>query len=284
MTSSKVHCLLYTIVAIIQLLIIAGSVQELHATDSKVKRQLPLSTDCDPQKPNTCYKGDLIAEDVADCNKKGRFSFITTCQPINNYKFSSVVDLPDVSKNGIDCVADTSRPVICGSPGSNTRCVCDKAFDWRRPKETLINRCRCQYWPTVDVRKNKPSYCQQFDHGGASGVHFYTCCNNCNDPLDNSCNRKDYQGGGSEGDYCGDCGENTPKGGGRETYAYNCVSCEQQSICENECNGEFSGIPKNVPGFCPRWAGCFRRCCVKAEERLRSDIKLSIMEYLFERD
>ena len=282
MTSSRTHCFLYTITAIIQLLFLASSVQELQATVNEVKRDLPLSTDCDPRKPDSCYKGDLLAEDVADCKRQGHLSRFKMCHPVNDHKFSSVVDLPDVNKSGIDCIADTSLPVICGSPGSDTRCVCDKAFDWRRLKETLFNQCRCQYWPKIDVRKNKPSYCRQFDHGGTSGIHFYTCCNNCNDSLDKSCNGKDYQGGGSKGDYCGSCGENTPKGSGRETYAFNCVSCEQQSACEKKCNREFLGLTELVPGLCPRWSGCFRRCCVKAEQRLRSDVRL--MEYLFERD
>ena len=44
--------------------------------------------------------------------------------------------------------------------------------------------------------------------------------------MDGTCDGIDYQGGGSKGDYCGSCGENTPKGGGRETYAFNCISCE----------------------------------------------------------
>ena len=283
MTSGKnAQYFLYTITAVVQLLILASSVQEIHATVNKVKRDLPLSTACDPRKLDTCHKGDLITESVADC-KRMPDSSLKMCHPINDYEFSSVVDLPDTSKNGIDCVADTSRPVTCGSPGSDTRCVCDKAFDWRRPKETAFHQCRCQYWPKIDIRKNQPSYCRQFDHGGTSGVHFYTCCNNCNDPTDRSCDGKDYQGGGSKGDYCGGCGENTPKGGGRETYAFNCVSCEQQSACEKKCNGEFYGLTALMPGFCPRWSGCFRRCCVEAEQKL-SDARLSLMEYLLKRN
>ena len=285
MVSSRAHIFLYVIkvVCIVQLTILANGVQDLHATVSKFKRELPLSTSCDPRQQDSCYKGDLIAESVADC-KKMPDSLFKMCHPINDYDLSSVVDLANTSENGIDCVADTSCPVICGSPGSDTRCVCDKAVDWRRLKETLFNQCRCQYWPKIDSRKNQPSYCMQFDHGGKSGIHFYTCCNNCNDPTGSSCDRTDYQGGGSKGDYCGGCGENTPKGGGRLTYAFNCVSCEQQSICENKCNREFFGLTELVPGFCPRWAGCFRRCCLDAEQSLR-DARLGLMmEYLFERN
>lgn len=280
-----------SITAVVQLLILASTVQELHAkttNQDKVKRDLPLSTSCDPRIPDSCYKADLIDKSVADCKKEpsdSLNSLLKMCHPINDYKYSSVVDLPNTSKNGIDCVADTSLPIMCGSPGSDTRCVCDKAFDWRRPEETIFNKCRCQYWPKVDVRENQPSYCRQFDHGGTSKIHFYTCCNNCNDPSDRSCDKRDYQGGGSNGDYCGGCGENTPKGGGRLTYAFNCVSCKQQSICEKKCNEKFFGLLKLVPGFCPMWSGCFRRCCIAAEQSLR-DARMSIMEYmhLFESD
>ena len=268
---SEVCCFLYSISIITQLVILATSVQEIDAT-VKVKRELPVSTACDPRKLDTCYKGDLIAESIADC-KKTTDSFFKTCHPKNDWTFSSVVDSPDVSKNGVDCVADVSLPVTCGTLGSDTRCVCDKAFDWRRLKETALNQCRCQYWPEVDVRKNRPSYCRQFDHGGKSGVHFYTCCNNCNDPQDTiSCYGKDYQGGGSNGDYCRGCGENTPQGGGRETYAFNCVSCKQQNICEKKCDQEFFGWTALVPGFCPRWSGCFRRCCIEAEQRVHARV------------
>ena len=235
------------------------------------KRQLPLQTTCDLRRPGDCYKGDLIDTEVADCKKT---SFIRTCDPINDdYKLSSVIDVPDVSKHGVDCVGDGSRPITCGGAGTDTRCVCDKAVDVKRIKSTVANQCRCQYWPQHDPRKDKPSYCTQYDNGGTTGVHFYICCNNCNDPLDGSCNKKDYQGGGSEGNYCGACGTNTEDGGGRETYSFNCVSCSQQSACEKQCNKKYGGIWANIPGFCPKWARCFRECCIEAEEELNAEIQ-----------
>lgn len=257
----------YFYITILAVLLLT-SVSETHGK-AKVKRQLPVSTLCDPRQQESCYKGDLISEGIADCKKT---SLLKTCKPINNRLFSSVVDLPNTSNNGVDCVGDTSRPMVCGSPGSNTRCVCDKAVDWKRK---LFNQCRCQYWPTVDVRKNRPSYCTQYDNGGKSGVHFYTCCNNCND-VDSSCRGRDYQGGGSKGDYCDACGLHTSDGGGRATYSFNCVSCDQQRACELKCNGKFNGLFAKIPGFCPKWSRCFRECCIEAdnnEQRLKAELQ-----------
>ena len=231
-------------------------------SDATNKRELPLSYDCNPNR-GTCYKGDLIAESLADCEKDSLF---TTCNPINDYSLSTVVDVPDVSKHGVNCVSK-NKPITCGAAGTDTRCVCYKAVDYKKPKETLFNQCRCQYWPDKDVRMNQPSYCTQFDHGGASGVHFYTCCNNCNDD-DSSCDGRAYQGGGTTGDdYCAKCGQNSASGSGRITYRFSCGSCNQQSYCQDYCDKRALGITMYTPGLCPAWAGCFRGCCVGSQKR-----------------
>ena len=229
------------------------------------KRELPLSYSCDPRTAGSCYKGDLVSTTVADCKKD---SIFVTCDPINDYSFSSVVDVPDVSKHGVNCVPVNSGVRFkCGSE-HDTRCVCYKAVDYKKPKETLFNQCRCQYWPAVDTRMNQPSYCTQYDHGGTSGIHFYTCCDNCNDGDDTSCDGHTYQGGGSTGSYCSSCGQHSQSGGGRVTYRFNCVSCSQQKRCEDECNKDW--VAKDVPTQCPRWSGCFRGCCVKASGKHQS--------------
>ncbi len=232
-------------------------------TPRKEKRELPLSFNCDPRIPGSCYKGDLISERVSDCERDAEGLFNRwTCDPINDYSLSNVVDVPDVTAHDVDCVPIHSRPIRCGSLGTDTRCVCNQAYDIKGP---LFNHCRCQYWPSVDVRMFSPSYCTQWDHGGTSGLHFYGCCNNCNDD-DPSCDGETYQGGGSTEAYCGQCGQNSPSGGGRITYRYNCASCTQQRYCERKCDDLWSGLPKSVPGLCPKWIGCFRGCCLEAEK------------------
>lgn len=243
-------------------------ISDVSSATDRTRRELPLSYDCNPNQQGSCYKGDLISQSLADCNRDAAWYNLYTCNPLNDLSLSSVVDLPDVDRHGVDCVADRSRPIICGASGTNTRCVCDKAVDYKRPKETVFHQCRCQYWPDVDIRQDLPSYCTQFDHGGTSGIHFYTCCNNCNESdTDSSCDGETYQGGGSGGArYCGNCGQNSQLGGGRITYRFNCVSCNQQRACERKCNDEFFGLTEITPGLCPRWSGCFRGCCVKAEQ------------------
>ena len=232
-----------------------------HISTPEIAR-LPLNKSCNLLEQG-CFKGDLIDVKIADCKRDGPNVNLQTCDPINDLLFSSVVDLPDVKKHGVSCNADTECPIICGAPESDTRCVCDKPVDWNRPKETILHRCRCQYWPTVDTRESQPSFCTQFDHGGKTKVHFYICCNNCQD-KDTSCNGYTYQGGGSRDAYCDVCGKNTQLGGGRATYAFNCVSCSQQNACEEKCDREWMGIPNQLPGLCPKWAACFRGCCVNA--------------------
>ena len=226
------------------------------------KRELPLSYSCDPRTDGSCYKGDLVSTSVADCEKDydSWWKAIFTCFPINDYTLSSVVDIPDVSKNGIDCVPVTGDvPFTCGSE-YDTRCVCDKTVDYKKLSETSA-KCRCQYWPVIDARMNHFSFCTQYDHGGTSGIHFYTCCDNCDDE-DTSCDGHTYHGGGSTDDYCSTCGQHSTLGGGRVTYRFNCVSCNQQQRCEEECDRNW--VSKNIPGLCPDWAGCFRECCIKA--------------------
>ena len=240
------------------LLTVAASAEGLK------KRELPLSDNCNPHIAGSCYKGDLISTSIADCKRHlTRFTCKRTCNPINNLHLSSVVDVPDVRIHGVECLPVNGQiNITCGTPGTDTRCVCDKTWYFKP------NECRCQYWPAEDTRKSKPSYCTQYDHGGTSGVHFFTCCNNCAD-NDSSCDGDTYDGGGSTSAYCGQCGVNSPLGGGRITYRFNCVNCTQQRECERMCDSEWCGFPEDIPGLCPRWAGCFRGCCVEAAKRAR---------------
>lgn len=223
------------------------------------KRELPLSSSCDPRISGSCFKADLVSTSVADC-KRENFLSLSTCKPINDYSLSNVVDVPDVTA-GQACNPTSGLPIRCGSE-YDTRCVCDSGADYKKPLATLANQCRCQYWPEVDIRKNKPSYCTQYDHGGETNLHFFACCDNSND-QDSSCSGQTYQGGGSSGDYCSSSGLSNAAGGGRITYRFNCVSCNQQETCRNRCN--MNKFSTNVPGLCPLWAGCFRGCCTKAD-------------------
>ena len=231
------------------------------SASAKEKRELPLSFNCNPSINDSCVKGDLIDTSIADCKKDRWYRF--NCNPVNNsrYPFSSIVDVPDTSGwNVADCVPDYDKPMVCGAT-NDTRCVCDSPFDINRIQ---FDTCRCQYWPTIDERSNEPSYCTQYDHGGTSGIHFFICCNNCDDDDNFTCNATTYQGGGSTDDYCGPCGLSSKEGGGRITYRFNCVSCEQQRKCEEYCDKRWFGLTAVVPGLCPQWAGCFRKCCIAA--------------------
>ena len=244
------------------------------------KRQLPLKLDCNVQSTATsdrCYKGDLIDESIADCKKT---SLLVTCDPINKYPFSTTTDVPDVRKHGVNCVPVSGKPVRCGD--ADTRCVCDAPVDFtsavRRPY--FANRCRCQYWPSTDTRESRPAVCRQYDHGGTSGVHFYACCNNCND-ADTACDGDTYQGGGSTNNYCGTCGNRRPsEQHSRHTYTFNCESCSQQRQCRDYCNRRHP-LAKSIPGLCPKWAGCFRGCCLSINPSNRGKRSATVNQTLF---
>lgn len=230
--------------------------------------QLPLRLDCNvsssTQQGKCCHKGDLIDESIADCSKTPS---IYSCDPVDKVRFSTSVGVPDVDAHGVNCVPVSGKPVRCGD--TDTRCVCDAPVDvtskLRRPY--IGNHCRCQYWPSSDIHDSQPAVCKQYDHGGVSGLHFFTCCDNCND-LDTSCDGDTYQGGGTTDKLCGTCGNRVlfknSKKCSRHTYTFNCGSCWHQRQCRNHCNNN-EPCAKVLPGLCPKWTGCFRDCCLNVQ-------------------
>ena len=301
MIVSRIH--LQFFLAFICSAILLHVVTAASSTDKRErnKRELPLSRNCDPREPGSCFKADLVNKKVANCEKDAHlWEIFSTCKPINDLLASSVVDIANKSK-GKDCVpVNVKGGFRCSDSRTHTRCVCDKRL--------IASQCRCQYWPKNDVRENQPSFCTQYDHGGQEKslknisegifkvklngtlkgillklngtlkgklkeiynkkvkVHFYTCCNNCNDDNDiqsNPCDNHTYHGGGSTYNYCSKCGTN--KGGGRATYRFTCNSCDKQRECEDLCNTNL--ISPYILGFCPKWSGCFRKCCISGRNR-----------------
>ena len=105
---------------------------------------------CDPRKPATCQKGDLISASIAHCRvncKTGpllpieiRSCRIRQCVPHRHIATQRIIDVPH-HRESSRCDAVKGLPVTCGF--KNTRCVCDG-----KPDATYFtDRCRCQYWP-----------------------------------------------------------------------------------------------------------------------------------------
>lgn len=220
-----------------------------------VEGLLPTNQNCDPTAASVgskCEKGDLVAPHIADCDFVHTEAHPISCTADGNTgRVISWVVAPE--KDNLCQPVKKNVKFICGSKGSNTRCVCsDYKVEW--------NNCRCQYWTEVTPGENQPSFCTTHYLGGSSKVHQYSCCNNCHKettyPLSSNkvCEGVTYQGG-SSGSYCGQCGQ--ALGGGRLKWFFNCVNCSIQNQCEALCN-------KKVPtmaGFCWKWASCFKGCC-----------------------
>lgn len=68
--------------------------------------------------------------------------------------------------------------------------------------------------------------CHLNKNGGTSRIHDYICCNNCDQPNP-TCDGRTYQGG-SDGDYCGKCGEDIS--GGKQYYRYILFSLDPNSL------------------------------------------------------
>ena len=220
---------------------------------SLAKRVLPTSKKCDPR-VQACRKGDWVSEDIAACEYRGNKA---TCDAANTgTSFSWIVD----EDNNNNCRPSSQNLAFtCGDPGTHTRCVCSDTniFYNLFRNVPLHNQCKCQYWPDEDIGFNFPAFCTGYYTGGESTVHHWICCDNCHDREVNTCDRITWQGG-SDLDYCGACGEST--GNGRVKYYFNCGSCAEQQRCHKECNSPFG---MTWPGFCWKWADCFRDCCLK---------------------
>ena len=208
------------------------------------KRVLPVNEECNPTS-GTCVKGDLIKTSVADCEFQKSSWYMYSCTASNNVWTHWVVE-PE--KNG-NCLPMNGKKIKCGAIGSKTRCVCNSPILGR-------NTCRCQYWTQETPGASQNAFCTAYYiDAGTSGLHHYTCCNNCNDPS-TSCDGRTYHGGSSMS-YCGTCGK--PTGGGRVEYYFNCKDCQTQSKCADMCDNNFPGA--TLPGLCWKWVDCFAGCC-----------------------
>ena len=222
----------------------SGSEETLEV--GRTKRLLPDNEHCDPRR-GECKKGDWVDDDIADCDYDWSLTS-WTCDVRGASIFSWEVE-PDEDDR---CKPVGGKPIRCGDPGTNTRCVCSGY-------KIQFNTCVCQYWTEETPGENEPVFCTGYYRGGTSGVHHWACCNNCNDITSISCDGVTYQGGSSN-NYCGTCGTNIAENKGRKKYYFNCGSCAFQSACQTECNDKAFGLT-TLPGLCWKWLDCFYGCC-----------------------
>ena len=108
---------------------------------------------CDPTRPWTCRKGDLIRPNLAHCKidcSTGpllpiylRACAIRQCKaPFQERTVNRVVDVPRNEESSL-CRPVKGLPVECGALGTDTRCVCDG----KPTGSDFTDHCRCQFWP-----------------------------------------------------------------------------------------------------------------------------------------
>ena len=109
---------------------------------------------CDPTRPWTCRKGDLIKPSLAHCKidcSTGpllpiylRACAIRQCKvPFQERTVIRTVDVPRSEESSL-CKPVKGLAVECGAFGTDTRCVCDGK---PAPNSGFTDRCRCQFWP-----------------------------------------------------------------------------------------------------------------------------------------
>lgn len=227
------------------------SVRSSHPFHEDRVLLLPNNQKCSPIK-GSCNKGDLLDPDVADCELHRNHNSILvplTCSAKNSGGIISWVIGPD--KNDFCKPKRKGVKFLCGSSGTNTRCVCS---DYK----LQLNTCRCQYWTETTPGQDELGFCTAQYLGGNTHVHHYACCNNCIKGR-STCNNVTYEGG-SSGSYCGKCGQ--PLGGGQLKWYFNCVNCSVQESCRKKCDK----VVSTIPGLCWKWVNCFKGCCTKMSQ------------------
>lgn len=134
----------------------------IRVVDSITHCSIDDGEQCDPARPWTCKKGDLINPKIAHCVidcKTGpllpiwaRACAIRQCRPPHHQDHLRIVDVPLIEESSI-CKPVEKLPVVCGNRDTNTRCVCDG----KPNRADFTDRCRCQYWPDQWGHRQKDS-------------------------------------------------------------------------------------------------------------------------------
>jgi hypothetical protein len=103
-----------------------------------------------------------------------------------------------------------------------------------------------------------PGQCATYRWGGISGLHWYACCNNCNQGV-STCDGVTYQSATSTA-YCAKCGIDTKKGDGTSHATYPCGGCQGQERTRKKCLSNIRSVFQ-IPGLCWAFAKCFKSKC-----------------------
>ncbi|XP_066296291.1 uncharacterized protein [Branchiostoma lanceolatum] len=117
--------------------------------------------------------------------------------------------------------------------------------------------------------------CCYFKWGGKSGLHYYICCNNCDEnngqPV---CDGTTYDGA-SDGDYCGHCG--VDKGNAKKKIStFDCGGCDGQTKVKKACDKKHKNL---IPGFCWKYSDCFEKGCKNLLKAIGNNSTIDDMDY-----
>ncbi|XP_078664161.1 uncharacterized protein LOC144907230 [Branchiostoma floridae x Branchiostoma belcheri] len=163
------------------------------------------------------------------------------------------------------CVAVAAALLMVQSSGQETGLVRDLQVQSSGQETGLVRETSGRQVRTVPAPPQ--GECVHITGGGTSGVHFYVCCNNCDESGGNpTCDRTTYQGA-SAGRYCGHCGAD--EGNGKwDLHHFKCGGCAGQSQVQETCNKEYAWV---FPGTCWVWSSCFKnRCKKRFQQKARS--------------
>ncbi|CAH1796399.1 unnamed protein product, partial [Owenia fusiformis] len=112
--------------------------------------------------------------------------------------------------------------------------------------------------------------CMNCRWGGKTGLHFYTCCNNCDEPESKCKKDQIVYDGASRGKYCGPCGEDTAAGNAticnkEASKTYKCGGCDGQLKVKSKCDDIWLF---QIPGLCWAWQICFNKLCKEVDGKI----------------
>ncbi|XP_074645809.1 uncharacterized protein LOC141902067 [Tubulanus polymorphus] len=166
------------------------------------------------------------------------------------------------------CAGQKEVAALCSRWWNNIKGLCwyfaecfrNKCIDkYGSPPSPSAQLALCERWPRKAGDKASDGHCLEFNWGGLTGVHWYSCCNNCKNGNATAvvCDKKTYHTA-SSGIYCGSCGVDLKAGdGSKRGEQFYCGGCAGQEEVAALCSRWWN----NIKGMCWHFSKCFHDKC-----------------------